>query len=665
MVNDFRAGFNRVADGAPASSTAINPVVASTAFGFLPGETSGGINIGSIAFSGGQSATDPEAHRWNAYQVYDDVLVTKGFHSIKFGGAFERDQENLMSCGVCGGLFKFASLFDFLTNQPEVLAIEIPKITGNVIQPGNGTSAGQRESIIGAYIQDDARFRPNLTVNLGLRWEMNTVPTEVHDRLANLVNLTDAFPHLGNPLFHNNSTRNFEPRVGLAWDPFRTGKTSVRGGFGIYDNLLYLVYFDHASLLFPFTQGINISNLKQGDFPTKAFASAGLNPDLKHVTHWDFNPRRTYVMQWNTSVQREIRPNLSVLVGYVGSHGLHGVTVHDSTNMVLPIPSPAGYLWPCEAPGLPFVPAGSPLGPPFGCLGIGTGARNNLHVGSLRTELFRNSSLYDGLQVQLTKRMSHGFQIQGSFNWSKSIDIGSGAINGDTYLTGFSSGYDFIDPKLTRGVSDFNTPRTVSINYLWDLPVTKSVKGVAAGFLGGWELGGIFAASDGTPFTPFIAGDPVGSNSNDPLGWPDRLAGPGCNSLVNPGNINNYIKLQCFALPSSPVVGGIHYLRKGNAGRNILPGPGLEDFDFSVIKNTHVKRISESFLVQFRAEFFNLFNRSNFLPPTDNETIMDPSIPGFGITPADPTTAIIPLAGAITRTATASRQIQFALKLVW
>jgi len=116
---------------------------------------------------------------------------------------------------------------------------------------------------------------------------------------------------------------------------------------------------------------------------------------------------------------------------------------------------------------------------------------------------------------------------------------------------------------------------------------------------------------------------------------------------------------------SCPVVGGIHYLRKGNAGRNILPGPGLENFDFSVIKNTHVKRLSESFVVQFRAEFFNLFNRANFLPPTDNQTIMDPSIPGFGITPADPTTAIISGAGALTKTSTTSRQIQGALKLIW
>jgi hypothetical protein len=668
-VNDFRVGFNRVADGAPASSTAIKPVASDPSYGFLPGESSGAIAInGLTAFSGGQSALNPESHHWNAYQVYDDVLVTKGIHSIKFGASFERDQDNLVSTGRVGGIFQFGSLASFLTNQPQTLQISIAGVGTTAASIDLGAKGYQRESIIGTYIQDDAHLRPNLTLNLGLRWEMNTVPTEVYGRLSNLLSVFDAFPHLGDPLYHNNSTRDFEPRVGFAWDPFSTGKTSVRGGFGIYDNLFFLAYFDHASTTFPFTQGTNLVNLPQGSFPTPvSVASASVNLDAKNATHWDPNPGRSYVMQWNTSIQREIMPNLSVLIGYVGSHGIHGVTVHDDVGMTLPISSPVGYLWPCVAPGLPFVPAGTtpPPGLKPGCNGISSAPRSNTHVGRLRSENFRNSSVYHGLQLQLTKRMSHGLQLGGSFNWSKSIDIASGAINGDTYLTGISSGYDFIDPKLTRGVSDFNTPRTVTINYLWDLPMSKSVRGVATELLGGWEVGGIFSASDGSPFTPFIAGDPVGSNSNDPLGWPDRLTGPGCDSLVNPGSVGNYIKLQCFALPSAPVVGGIHYLRKGNAGRNILPGPGLENFDFSVIKNTHVKRLSESFVVQFRAEFFNLFNRANFLPPTDNQTIMDPSIPGFGITPADPTTAIISGAGALTKTSTTSRQIQGALKLIW
>jgi hypothetical protein len=245
------------------------------------------------------------------------------------------------------------------------------------------------------------------------------------------------------------------------------------------------------------------------------------------------------------------------------------------------------------------------------------------------------------MQIQLIKRMSHGLQIQGSFTWSRSIDIASGAIAGDTFLNGISTAFDFINPKLTRGPSDFNSPRVLAVNYVWDIPTPKSFTGLRGTAFGGWELGGVFTAADGQPFTPFVAGDPLGLNSTDPFGYPDRLRVPGCGTLINPGNVKNYIKLQCFAVAGAAFVNGVPYLRLGNSGRNILPGPGLENFDFSLIKNTHVPRISESFNVQFRAELFNLFNRSNFEPPIDNATILDASIPGFGIVPANPATAIV------------------------
>jgi hypothetical protein len=360
-------------------------------------------------------------------------------------------------------------------------------------------------------------------------------------------------------------------------------------------------------------------------------------------------------------------PNLTALIGYVGNHGVHGMAVDDDSDIVPPISSPVGYLWPCVAPGLPFVPAGTtpPPGLSPGCNGIGSGQRLNPNVGDLRNVVFANSSLYDGLQLQVSKRMSHGFQAQGSFVWSKGIDMASGTLVGDSVTNGLTSGLFFVNPKLTHAVSDFNQPRVLTLNYVWDIPTPKSLNGFAGGVLGGWEVGGIFSASDGLPFTPLLAGDPVGLNSQDPSDFPDRLRGPGCGSLINPGNVTNYIKLQCFSVSPAANVGGTYYVRYGNAGRNILPGPGLEDLDFSVIKNTHVPRISESFNVQFRAELFNVSNRSNFLPPVDNNVILDPSVAGFGIVPADPATDRVSGAGAIDKTATTSRQIQFALKIIW
>jgi hypothetical protein len=660
-VNDFRAGYNRFADGAPASATAINPAAANASFGSLLGESAAAINIGGLTgFSGGLSSAGVQDHFWYNYQFYDDVQVSKGIHSIKFGGDIERDELNVFDCGGCGGQYTFNTLSDFLTNNPASVRV----------QAGLGDTARIRQSIFGLYIQDDARLRPNLTVNVGLRWQMTTVPTEINGKITNLRNLTDALPHEGGPLFRNNTKRDFEPRVGFAWDPFRTGKTSVRGGFGFYDQLNPAGFFENA---FASSWPLSLtgsSATPPGSFPTGAQAViAGLltTPTDRQVHHVDFNPGRSYVMQWNVSLQHEIVPNFTTLIGYVGSHGVHGLASVDDSDIVLPIRSSIGYLWPCVAPGLPFVPAGTtpPPGLKPGCNGIGSGQRMNTNIGRDNSEFFDNSSLYDGLELQLTKRMSHGFQAQGSFVWSKAIDTSSGGVVSDASTNGISSLLHFVDSRLTKARSDFDTPRVLTLNYVWDIPTSKSFTGIEGTALGGWELGGIFTASDGQPFTAILAGDSLGLNSLDPFGYPDRLTSPGCGSLINPGNVTDYIKLQCFAVAPAVNVGGTYHLRLGTERRNIIPGPGLANFDFSVIKNTHVPRISESFNVQLRAEFFNIFNRSNFQPPVDNRTIMDPSVAGFGIVPVDPATVIIPGTGAIDKTTTTSRQIQFALKIIW
>ena len=162
----------------------------------------------------------------------------------------------------------------------------------------------------------------------------------------------------------------------------------------------------------------------------------------------------------------------------------------------------------------------------------------------------------------------------------------------------------------------------------------------------GWQLGGIYQASSGIPFTPILGGDPLGLNSADPWDFPNRIAGPGCKSAVNPGNVNNYIKIQCFGFPNPSTL-------LGNTGRNSLIGPGLSNFDFSLFKNNYIRRISEHFNAQFRVEFFNVLNHANFSPPIDNSTLFDES------------GAPVDGAGALSSTSTTAREIQFALKLIW
>lgn len=160
-------------------------------------------------------------------------------------------------------------------------------------------------------------------------------------------------------------------------------------------------------------------------------------------------------------------------------------------------------------------------------------------------------------------------------------------------------------------------------------------------------------AQTGLPFTPLISGDGVGENNTDPFDYPVRLNTPGCASLINPGNVDSYIKTQCFALQQPVFFQGTNWLMPGNAGRNIIPGPGLFELDANVFKNNYIPRISEAFNIQFRFEAFNVTNRPNFAPPTDTEVLFD----NLG----NPQ----PGAGAITRTVTTSRQMQVALKVIW
>ena len=164
--------------------------------------------------------------------------------------------------------------------------------------------------------------------------------------------------------------------------------------------------------------------------------------------------------------------------------------------------------------------------------------------------------------------------------------------------------------------------------------------------LSGWEFNGIYKLTGGQPFTALIGGDPQGSKLDETSEPPNRIAGSECTSLTNPGNPNHYIKTQCLGFPNPANL-------RGNLGRNKMIGPGVSNLDFSVFKNNRIRRISENFNVQFRAEFFNILNHANFASPTDNLDVFDQS------------GAPVASAGLITSTQTPSRQIQFALKLIW
>jgi hypothetical protein len=499
-------------------------------------------------------------------------------------------------------------------------------------------------TLFGLYIQDDWRWRPNLTLNLGLRYEMSTVPTEVHGKLTNLINISDAQPHLGDPYFLNPTLRNFEPRVGFAWDPFRNGKTAVRGSFGMFDVLpLPYEFLTTVDTGAPFAVNGTATGLPTGSFFAGAFPLLG--PASLEQNYIEHAPHRNYVMQWNLNVQRELTPNLTAMIGYVGSRGVHQPVRADDVNLVIPKLTSAGYLWP------------SP---------VGSGTKINPSNGSVRGVMWAGNSVFHAFEMGIVKRMSNGFQVQGSYTWGKSIDTSSATLVGDAFGNSISSLHWF-DLRLTRGLSDFSISRTLVINGTWQVPTLKSLSGPLRWVVNGWELGAIYKANDGVPFTATFGtdGDPLGLNSVDPWDFPNRLTGPGCHSLVNPGNPNNYIKTQCFAVPTAPSAAFYTancdptfgtspqcFNLRGNSGRNVLIGPGLSNLDFSVFKNNYIKRISESFNMQFRAEFFNVLNRANFNVPTTPEVF-------------DSTGASVANAGLLTSTSTTAREIQFAIKIIF
>ena len=640
VVNSARIGYSRVVGLVGQTLKALSPLATEPSLGFAaPGRPVGEIDVGGLTnFSGGLGAISNYNFYWNSFQGYDDAFVTRGKHSIKFGVAVERIQENMHAADSPNGVYTFDSLPSFLQNIPTTFAANLGE---------TGVPRNMRQTIFGTYLADDLRLFPNLTVNLGLRYEMATVPTEIQGRIASLRTLTDSTLHTGDPYFSNPTLHNFEPRIGFSWDPFKTGTTALRGGFGMFD-VLPLPYETQNLTLFaaPFYLLGTAGGLAQGDFPnafkTKISAS---DPKSLRVNYIQQNPSRNYVMEWNLNVQRQISESVAVMVGYSGSRGVHQPFRIEDMNIPLPdFTIPQGYIWSPATFGNPV----------------------NSTFGQIEGLLWVASSSFHALEAQVKKSMSHGLQAQASFTWSRSIDTSSAGSIGDNFHNSVSS-LPFFSTKLNRGPSDFNVGKNLVTNLEWEIPGPKSHFAAAQWALNGWQLGGIFEASSGVPFSVIISGDPLQLANTDPFARPSRINGPGCGNPVNPGNPVNYVKLECFGLPPQPpgLPAGVCQPYPadqtqsscanllGNSGRNQLTGPGLINFDLSLFKNMSFKKVSETFHAQFRVEVFNIFNHPNFSPPVDNNAVFDS------------TGAAISGAGAITSTVTTSRQIQLALKLIW
>jgi len=691
VANTLRAGYSRVVGkiNTPVSGDA---VATDAALAIAPGaKATPQIPVSGITTAFGLGGFNKFNHAWNSIQFYDDAFYTKGTHAIKFGFVFERMQYNILEqLSPNGRMNSYPSLEAFLTNVPHQL---------NALAPGGSHEVGLRESLFGGYIQDDWRFRSNLTLNLGLRYEATTRPTDSHtvpgytvngytvatanfQQIQTLLNCAPGTTACGpvgtsSPIWNNPTTLNYEPRVGFSWDPFKDGKTAVRGGFGIFDVLPLPYEFGlntAATAPFQIIGADHNATLGTGTTDT----NINFNRQKIRNRYIDPYPHRADVLNWNFNIQREVAKDWTALVGYVGSRSVHLSVASDDVNLVQPASvSGVGFVFPCDPTQV------VPYSATNNCSNNQTGTRIDSNWGGgagIRPVQFDGAASYSAFQAQLKKASSHGVQGQASYTFGKCRDTSSAPVTGDTYLNSIAVPLLFL--KSARvGACDFDIRQTFTGTVIWDIPGPKT--GWQSYVAGGWQLGTIITATTGAPFTATVGdgNDPLGTGFNGDFSMDYASLIPGCKAIH--GGVN-YLNTACFTPPTAPASlplataanpygcaplsftnslvtppSGQQFCSNvlGNTGRNKFYGPGLTTVDFSVFKNFPIKKISETFNAQFRAEFFNILNHTNFLSPGFLNTFgQNNSVYDFDGT-ALPT--------ALNQTSTSSRQIQLGLKLVW
>jgi len=639
LANNLRVGVSRVRGDIndPVSGDGVardaNLAIAPGAIG-PPQIGFGGLITTAIGLGG----LNRFLHRWTSAQVYDDAFLTHGTHSIKFGFAFERMLYNITEkLSPNGRLNNYKTLDAFLNNKPNRL---------NALAPGGSNEVAIRESLFAGYVQDDWRFRPNLTFNIGLRYEFTTRPKDANNRIQEITTLVNcATPgvapsptspcgpvHVDSFIRNNPTTKNFEPRIGFSWDPFKNGKTALRGGFGIFD-----------VLPLPYEFGLNTAATTPFQiigFDPKATLGSGVDPNISfdpnkiRNRYIDQNPKRADVLNWNFNVQRQLAANWTLIAGYVGSRSVHLSVATDDINLVPPVMTSAGILIPSNT---------YQLDPNWGGAngGITPGAPGGAGI---RPVLFDGESTYHGFQAQLKRDMSHGLQGQLSYTLGKCRDTSSAPVTGDTYVN--SIAVPLLLSKAYRvGACDFDIRHTLSGTAIWDVPGPKS--GVASYIAGGWQLGTIITATSGSPYTVTVGGggDPLNTGYNGDFSMDYAQLVPGCNATpgVTSNSLRQLLAFNPACFTTAPVVAG--GVLVGNSGRNRFYGPGLTTVDFSTFKNFSFR---ERMRLQFRAEFFNVMNHPNFAAPNflnDANNSFDDGVIGSTSTPA--------------------RLIQLGLKLVW
>jgi hypothetical protein len=443
------------------------------------------------------------------------------------------------------GSFTFPSVAAFLAGNANSFTITLSDRVNSV-----------KQDSFGPFVQDSFKWRPNLTLELGLRYDLNTTPTERYNRFVVFdpatVSLLRVGTNIGQP-YHTNH-KNFQPRVGFAWDPFKNGKTSVRTAYALQVEQPLTNVVNQTSTNPPLAQPLQITGTIRLDNAITLARAAG-----NSLVSVDYNYDNSYVQSWNLNGQREIVPNLAVMLGYFGSKGTHlriSRNLNQPTNGVRPYPRLSD-----SSPLLPGATIGN----------------------IVQVEGSGNSS-YNALWASVTRRFSRGLQFNAAYTWSKSLDYNSSS--GQPGLVTVQNSYDL---RNDRGLSDFDARHRLVVNGIYELPF-KGNK-----FKEGWQCGAIVQLQTGNPVNLITTNAAINGLANTIR--PD-VSGP----VEIFGRVNRWFDVNAFAAVP----------RFGSLGRNVIIGPGFSNIDVSALKNLE---LTEEMRLQFRAEVFDVLNHASFGQP--------------------------------------------------
>jgi hypothetical protein len=611
----LRGGVSRTRIGQDVEANTSAPLQA-----FVPGRDKiGNIDIGGIPRFGPQTSVNVSLVQ-NVFSLEHGLVHTRGAHLLKFGELVEHYQDNMFNPTFGLGIFTFANLRSFLENRP---------LRFQGLAPNGALDRYWRFTLFGFYAQDDVRVSSRLNVNLGLRYEFATMPVDIYGRDSALINLSDPEPTVGQ-LYQNPTYRNISPRLGFAWDIFGDGKTSLRGGYGVYFNTNNQQNLIVTVTNPPATPRIIIAN---PTFPTPPF-ERGIGNTIRPV---EWNLKNPNVHIWNLNLQRQLWFDTVVTLGYAGSRGIHLLRNTDAN-----VPTPRRL-----ADGSYFFPANAP--------------RPNLAFGTIELKKSDGNSWYNAMIFEVRKRWSRGVSFQSSYTLSRNIDT----TQASTFFSDATNDTTSALPEppgstYNKGLADYHAKHNWVVNVTWDLPFAKGLEGAAGKILDGWQLAGISNMRSGNPLTLFVQGNRSQSKwspSSGPGLGPDRpsLAPGRTHKDAVTGNPNRYFDPTAFVLQPSGFL--------GNLGRGALIGPNLRTVDLAAVKNTRWAALGENLTIQFRIEAFNIFNRANFGTPSLQAFAGAPQ----NVNDPQPPTIEQPLAslGRIRSTVTSSRQIQLGLRIAF